>query len=331
MTRRSLYTAILIISLTASVEAKLPLRFSIGSVMEWGFGTTEYNLDAFEANEGTVTYVRSRLEFPLDAAMAGIRFEVRSLRDGRQDWAAMIRILRNLNNPGQQMLDHDWLNDVKTSYTESDAELSATVFDVEVSRVVAYSDAIDLALMAGFSYHYIYQDIVGYDGWWLADDNSTRLPISRSGLAMTYKVKYAMPQIGLAPAIQFSKNLRVDAKAAFTRLFVSDVDDHVLRNKLSKADGPGIGYLTRLCLHYAFRGSENHGISIDLTARFTSLRAEISQTQSWYGNDPADDYRDPITGEIVIIDNTGAVAVGIDHEIRSKQYSLGFRINYTFR
>jgi len=143
-------------------------------------------------------------------------------------------------------------------------------------------------------------------------------------------VTYKLPQIGLLSSAQLGRKLRIEGKAAIARVFVSDVDDHVLRKKISEADGPGTGFVSYLGLRYALKETERRDMFVELIGEYIYIKADMSQKQTWYGNDPADDYIDPDTGELVVIDNTGDVIVGLDHAVRSTQYSIGLRIGLAF-
>jgi len=332
--RKAFFAALLLALMTVQpAVATGKVRISVSPVFTRNFGTTEYTLRGnVLVSENEIVQLKSTLEFPVDVAMAGGRLEICRIGDKGRDWAIRARVLTSVNDPGKKMLDHDWLDNTKFSFTESDAEANVTILDVDISKSIVGSERFDLALMAGFMYEKISQDAIGYEGWQLNpfDPSPTQVPVSGSGLALLYDVTYKLPQIGLLPSAQLGRKLRIEGKAAIVRVFVSDVDDHVLRKKISEADGPGTGFVSHLGFRYALKETERRDIYVELIGEYISIKADMSQKQTWYGNDPADDYIDPDTGEPVINDNTGDVIVGLDHAIRSTQYSIGLRIGLAF-
>jgi outer membrane protease len=301
------------------------IRISVSPVLTHNSGTTEYTLRVGGR-------LKSQLEFPVDVALAGGQLEIRKTINNGGEWAVRARVLTSVNDPGEKMLDHDWLDNIKFSFTESNAEARVTILDVDISKSIVGSERFGIALMAGFMYEKISQDIIGFKGWQLNPFDTSRIQVSvsGSGLALLYDVTYKLPQIGLLPSAQIGKKLRIEGKVAIARVFVSDVDDHVLRKKLSVADGPGTGVLSHIGLRYALKETERRDMFVELIGEYISIKADMSQKQTWYGNDPADDFIDPDTGELVVNDNTGDVIVGIDHAIRSTQYRIGLRIGLSF-
>jgi hypothetical protein len=180
--------------------------------------------------------------------------------------------------------------------------------------------------LAGFRYQRTKQTIDNYSGWQKHLDEPTLVysdSVTFSVVnvpALTYEVKYGSPQVGLMVRLGSAHRSSVSAKAAFAPVFASDEDDHIQRNKLSTASGNGPGIAAGFKAHLVTRGSEKATPFVDVVADLHSLTVSTSQTQQWYGDDPA----------TPTIDDTGHIEPGIPHEIRSTQLSLGFRFGVSF-
>ncbi len=104
-------------------------------------------------------------------------------------------------------------------------------------------------------------------------------------------------------------------------VFASDVDDHILRNKISKASGTGPGFYSSIEFNLIIN-PENPGLKpfISLGADFSILSVSSGQTQSWYGDDPISDDED----------ETGQVKENIPHKFTGLQLTLGLQVGLAF-
>jgi hypothetical protein len=311
------YSVIAMILLTASAAcADTNVKFAAGPYVKINFGDTRYTMDLLALDsDSNLVRLKSKLEFPLDAVSAGVQFQVAGYKPGFRDWFVHGRVLRNVNDPGDKMIDSDWGDGIKFSYTESEPELSLTEIDLQGNKWVAGNDMFSLELTAGYRYQKIEQDIVGYRGWQL-DQNGQTISVSGTEPGLFYRVVYNMPHVGVLPSVHPLRGLSIFLRAAYSRVFMSDYDDHLLRKKVAVADGAGNGFIGKLHLSYQPAPPADR-ISFDIEGEIVRIQADLSQTQRWYGDDPID-------GE----DNTGQVITGIPHEIESTQYNIGLRVSY---
>lgn len=334
-------TIICLLCVITSSHAKVKMTFSpeIGIMG----GTTEYEMDIKGyfvdyrdvIPDTTIRRVTSLLEFPLDVTICGLSGEINPMEEPNR-WSIKLKYLTNLNNPGSKMIDTDWDEIVsifpytKFSYTESDAEMDMTIIDLEARFCVMEKHKIDISVFAGGRYQKIYQDVIGIDGWqrpFNVDSiyyyPSQDLPLYQDIVVGTYEIELKQIKVGFLSDIYLSDRISSQIKIAFAPVFFDDIDDHVLRNKESTANGDGKGYIAGFNLRYNKPGSKLS--YIQLNASYNSLSAEGSQTQYWYGDDPSTDDGDPNTTDDI---DTGLIISGLPHTIKSKQYSISLQVGF---
>jgi hypothetical protein len=313
------------------------VKFSVSPVIAKQFGYTEYQLDIQGAviaptGDTLLRKARSLLEFPVDVMMGGISVTVMSAPAEKHPWSVEAGILTNIGDPEGRMKDFDWdrvpgYYDLLWSYTESDAEMQSIILSLEITREMYRRNSLGVSLLAGFRYQRIWQTIDNYTGWQRQLDEPTLqygdpINFAVAGVeALTYEVKYASPRVGLMARLGSQHRSSVSAKAVFAPVFASDEDDHLQRNKISTASGNGPGISAGFKAHLMTRGNEKATPFVDIVADLHSLTVSTSQTQRWYGDDPA----------TPSIDDTGSISAGIPHKIRSTQLSLGLRFGISFR
>ena len=344
MKQHILATLLITILLASSAAMAEPIKISFAPWFGHNYGETEYILDLSgwlpdengdmildQFGNPLIARIKSQLEFPLDIAMAGLTARLDPGSDS-DFWWFEAGIYTNLNDPGGIMTDGDWqgisgiLPFTKYSYTESEAQGSAFRFDIEGGIRVYKPGKMNVYAVVGFRYQKIKQDIIGFDGWFIPFDDATLTfddqVFTQSGIGIVgkYEVTYKQPQIGLLSSMNLTPNLRASLKTVYTPVWFDDFDDHLLRFKTSIADGTGDGFIGSLRAHYEF--AEVGGPArpfLDFNLDYVSISSSGSQTQTWYGDDPASDY-----------DDTGVSVDGIPHEVNSTQYNVGVRLGLTF-
>ncbi|MFQ5453792.1 MAG: omptin family outer membrane protease [Candidatus Zixiibacteriota bacterium] len=318
------------------------IQFSAAPSFGYNFGKTEYilevrgTLDSLLGSPRTYT-IKSQLEYPLDVAMAGFNLHLFPVND-HSLWSVTAGIFTNLNNPGGIMKDSDWqeLNGffdlTKFSYTESKAEMSSFVLNLEASYRIIKFQPVSVSLLAGLRYQKIKQDVIGYEGWQRPFDSSLfvlkdPVTISGSGKVLYYEITFKQPQIGLLTKLDFNSYFFIDIKTVYTPVFYNDLDDHILRNKLSISDGSGNGFIASVTTNYQFRTNKKVRPFIGFTTEIITLSASGSQVQKWYDDET---YTDPNTNNPVIIVPKGTAIGGIPHEITNTQYRISFKAGFIF-
>ncbi|MEW5924739.1 MAG: hypothetical protein AB1746_12200 [Candidatus Zixiibacteriota bacterium] len=306
----------------ASAEYKTTATLS--PVLGRGFGHSNYEMNTLVSADSIVVYARSKLEFPMDVFWAGGSLEFNYISNGRTDWSGNISLVTNINNPTGKMKDSDWFSspgyqELQFAYTESDVTMSAIMLNAELSRrFYSWSNA-STYLTLGLRYQKIDQDIINFSGWQL-DENLEKVYYTYNDLAMLYTVKYIMPTVGLKYRLDINQKSSFAVSAAYAFTYAEDVDDHVLRYKISTADGTGAGFLGRIN-YYNELGKPNLQSRpfFSLYADFFTAKISTGQTQTWYGDDPISDE-----------DDTGTVIKDIPHEITSTQFQMGLNFGLAF-
>lgn len=325
----------LIAGLVGTTEASAKrVKWSVAPTISMNFGQTEYEMDLqftqFDtaSNKFVTERIRSLLEFPTDFLMGGVEIEVRSHPDRLDYWGIEASLLTSLTNPGNKMTDFDWhaisgfFDLTHFSFTESDVEGKAYQLQLQGYRRLFGSRELSVAVLGGFQYYKIDQDIIGFDGWQRPFDvANTRyadsINITGTSKAIIYRVTYKMPHIGLKGRLLLPKENRIELKGALMAVFASDFDDHLLRKKRSTASGTGWGFQSELKIHLVPNpAKQKNRIFVDLAAKFLTLKVTSNQTQRWYETVVENDTEIP----------EGTVIPGVPHDFRSTQYNLGLRV-----
>lgn len=303
------------------------------------FGHTKYRFEQVGFSDSNLVIGGgSELIFPLDGLSVGLTARIRSTIGNRPDWSVMVRLQTNLIDPGDPFTDRDWETLVggqtrDFSYTESDINMNRFHALIEARKLIAARNSMALYLIAGVGYDRISQDALGFEGWQIvldSDSNRVEHSFESDMLALKYRVTYIMPHVGLSSKLFFGPKIGADFKAAFSPLLVNDKDEHVLRNFIMEAKGSGFGLLTSAAVQYDFDGAPGKKQTfIRLGGEFSYLKADVSATVRWHGNDNFDDFFDD-NGQLVINDNTGDVIGGLPHNISSRQYSLNLSFGIRF-
>ena len=299
--------------------------FNIAPKFSYSLGHTTYELNTLVAvDNGVPVYANSELEFPLNVFWAGGRVGWYNLNNGRKEWTAEISFMTNVADPGGKMKDWDWFSspgyaDLEFGYTESDAQLKGFKINAELTKRFHSWNFSSAYFVLGFKYQKVEQDIIGFEGWQL-NDNLEQVFFSSDLPALYYRVTYAQPMAGLRYSHEFNRNASIDLTAAFVYTIADDLDDHLLRYKVSESDGTGGGFLGGFVYHRNFgrMGNKSHTF-FEISADVMTLKVTTDQFQEWYGDDP-------ITPE----DDTGTRLEDIPHEFRSFQLNLGFSLGITF-
>ncbi|MBA7580907.1 hypothetical protein ES708_22805 [subsurface metagenome] len=275
--------------LGAALFADKQLEFSFTGTIARMFGQTSYELEVTDPVLG----VMSLLEFPLGSTVAGLRAALEKHTNRGMPWAVRTSFYTNLGDPSNVMKDSDWFlypdyPPIYFSYTESDTEmryLQATVrFDARLYSRRGFA----IYVTGGYRYQYVDYDIMGFEGWqyvWNGTAYELYVVSASSTLkVMEYEITHHAPMVGFAFRIA-TPNLAVDLAAGYQLLFISDYDDHILRTKLSTAEGIGHGLLCSLEGRYTLKRSIGSFMPfLFLAADFSYIYADIEQTQEWYGD-----------------------------------------------
>src|SRR6056297_1596470 len=290
-------------------------RFTVEPYLKFNFGYTDYLLKTKE--------VQSELEFPLNTLIAGGRVSYAIRNGGIDEWLFRATAGTSLIEPWGVFKDHDWYvfsgyPSVKFSYTESEVEMAYLEFSAEAEKRLFSHDDVHLYGTVKYGYQHIEQDAMGYRGWQYADDPNALdgdpyvygiALLDRDLKALEYKIIYQSFGFGGRFHWHPSRKLSLSMGLMPKLLYLRDRDDHVLRNKLSTAEGFGFVGTSEVSLTYTWSDFRNYEPYISLRGQLHYLRANTEQTQEWYGDD----------GATPNVDDTGTKITGITHIVESVQ------------
>lgn len=301
-------------------------RFTVEPYTQLVLGSTEYVLQA--------PGVQSRLEFPLNMLVLGLRSEYALSSSGTDEWRFHLSAGTAVSGPWGVLKDHDWylvegVPPIKFSYTESDADMFFFEAQAGVEKRLISGPDVHFYGSLGYSYQYITQEALGYSGWQYVqdpnppvdDDYIYAIGVMNSDLlALEYTVAYHRLVAGGVLRWRPYPSFEIDLSLLPQLMYVMDRDDHVLRNKLSTAAGFGLGGEAELSLSYRWPGTSDYQSYVSLAGGLLYLRAVTEQTQEWYGDDPG------TSG-----DDTGQKYTGITHIIQTLQGSLSLSAGVWYR
>ncbi len=326
--------------LVSSVNSQVEISFSPSiSLLN---GHTDYSMRVSGSFvDSSFTQVRqtvaSLLEFPISSKQIGFDLKL-SPQNDRTKGSFTLSYYTSISDPSDEMIDSDWdeklpyYTETHFSYTESPVDLSMYKISVEISYRLAKYRSTSFAMLIGFHQQKIKQRIVGFAGWYKRLENQTTwsnpVYFSFDDPALNYEIKFNKLLIGIQTYFEFSPQFLASVKTAFSPVFYSDTDDHLLRNKLSTSSGDGPGFTGGLNGTYYIKNKEGlskYFISFDIN--YFTANPEGKQKQEWYDDET---YIDPNTGQEVVWVESGTVFIGIPHKIKTSQTKFGLKVGYSF-
>jgi outer membrane protease len=321
---KNIAISFILILLSTVLFADDQLVFSFSGAIGRMFGQTSYELEVPDPVQG----VMSLLEFPLGSTIVNLNLDLEKKTNNTTHWAIHTSFKTNIDDPGNKMKDSDWFlfsgyPPAYFSYTESDSGMRFLQADIGVEIKLFSGRLFDLYATGGYRYQYVDYDILGYDGWQYADlspvDGQPELYVTSAPSTLKvleYHISHHAPTIGFAFSID-TPYLTLDMAAGYQLVLISDYDDHLLRTKLSTAEGPGHGILCSLEGNYTL-GPKIGSFKpyIFFAADYSYTYADIDQKQEWYGS------ADSVPA--------GTVYTGISHIIESSLFTsmLGIGLSY---
>jgi hypothetical protein len=322
-----LLAGLLVICLTCSVRATERGQFATAVSLEpelgYAFGSTEYQIALTGLdNSGNLLSIRSKLVFPLDGLVGGARLRLSRVLDPRHRLAASIGVSVPITDPSVRMTDEDWERtypgpEIKVGFTQSTAKVTGVQITAEGSYGFDYPTGPSYDVVFGLRYQRSVQDMYDYSGWY-ADSIGRIDSVSGNVHALYYRVTFVTASIGFRITAGQADRVQFRFEGAFAPTHMSDYDNHLLRKKDSRASAWGIGGLGSAGVRINLR-HRSRGISyLDLSGSVFYTKATMTQTQRWYGDDPA------TPG----VDDTGLIFAGIPYSIKTLQFGLNARLGF---
>ncbi|MBN2737594.1 MAG: hypothetical protein JXR70_11485 [Spirochaetales bacterium] len=319
---KHLFLFFLLIITSVMVYSQNPVSITLEAGAKSYFGHTTYDMNERDVNIG----IFSQLKFPLSSIMPGLSAEILLTLPSMPEIYIKPSCYINVTNPYLPMIDKDWVQfgyypKLMFSYTESREEMFFLLAELLFSSNLLKKDYDFLFFNAGYRFEYINQHAIGFKGWQTdIRDGGTYdtgfFDVPDEGII--YDIYYHSLILGLG--LKYKKPVSWNIDANYMLLWIADIDDHVLRNKLSEASGIGHGFDSSVGVKLYLGGKNSKSNPyIKLAGNFKFMAADLEQTQTYYGDDLG------FPG-----DQTGEVSEKIDHQITSLQYDLaivfGFEI-----
>ena len=328
MVRSILVRSILVLlALSIGASAGEPVTFRVAPQLGMAFGETTYEIKLAGLLEqgGDIITLRSKLGFPVDVNLTGIRAGLYGGFTELPKWSLELGIMSNLGDPRGVVTDQDWIGqlnqfEIEFSNTESDVEGSVLQFDIEGSLLLFERNRFGLSAIGGLWYEKIDQTVIGASGWQLEPgvdlfDFGNRVFFDLDGPVGEYRVTYKVPFVGLAGRLLLSPASVLSLQAAGGVALFDDFDDHLLRGKTAEADGDGFGFRSSVNFRRTFGQGGKTRPFVAVEGQLFILSADGKQKQTWYADDPA------TPG----IDDTGTAVGAIPYTVELTQYALMLR------
>ena len=296
------------------------VRFFLEPSIGKGLGGTAYDLSFPWSPNVTGS---SRLQFPQAQFELGGILGLTIDKGGKRDWLFEAGFHHSVLSVAASMDDYDWIQvsgypRIPFSYTYSADTTTDWSLSSEVAWTFLHAGAFDLSLYGMYRFQSTFHVEDGYTGWqWDPTVSPTVVVVTASAVpdVLEYTLSAHIPGLGLLAGVQFLRAARIDLRAAYTPVYVSDMDDHKLRTKLSTASGWGNGLYADLRATWQFKRTGRITPYIYIFGSLTYYVVSTTQTQYWYGT------ADPNAAQ-------GTRITGIDYVISSEQYTLGIRMGF---
>ena len=279
-------------------------------------GNTLYHISVYDATGG----IESELEFPLNTVLFGLEGGyVSKNAKGQDEFRIGLQWSMNMGSSSGKLKDSDWLTDsvdiIEVGsphpgldiYSESDIALKANIIDLRGSYNNWISDNLSIGPLGGFLYQNFQFDAsnvhqVGYGPYAPGYTGSV------SGRVLTYEVTYTILYFGMHTEIPFSNKFQAVVDLGYSPwASAEDKDDHILRQKISKAKTSGSAYLASITAQWDIEDNDFFLIR----GQYLKIDTTGTQTQTFY-------------------DGSGDVFTGINDRITSKQISASVLFNHRF-
>lgn len=230
---------------------------------------------------GEVHFPISELEFPLDVYMASAEG---SIGFGNK-WEVSASVKKNVTDDPGKMKDSDWgvywlevgypaEQNTLDIYSESDAELDALMFDVNLRYKLYKGISIGLGYThQNFDYEIsnLHQWYPSYNYYFGMESPHDRI----DGKVLTYEVTYNIPYIEIAFKGKATDNLYVEVSLGYSPIVdAEDEDHHLLRSKVNKSDCDGDAILLSLEGRYDLPKNWFLALGVDYTRIDTDGRSK---------------------------------------------------------
>ena len=231
------------------------LEISIGTEYMTGDTTYDIGYPVSVAGGGTQEgyFPFSELEWPLDFTMiradAGLELGPSVRIDGT--------VKKSVTDPDDTMIDRDWVTDANPGrldiYSESDVtDFDAVIYELDVKWNFLKRQNLDV--FAGLGYQY---QKFEYDARMINQYSPSGMPgFDYQGdgrIAISYEMTYKIPYLLVGGNFEVAPNFSLSGSFGYSPVVdATDVDQHLLRDKVSKGDMDGDAFMLDVEGRYDF-------------------------------------------------------------------------------
>lgn len=291
----------------------LALELSIVS----GYGDTGYQLEALTESVaflGVLEEIRSELVFPLDVPLLGLS-ATWNPEAGNDRWELDLDLLFSMSDPGRPMTDRDWVGGTQIALSESRSQASIRRGSSTLRWRLRQGRRTSQSLLLGLHGQDADFHLMGFEGWRRSRYSETRHAVSGTAAAIDYRVTSLTSQAGAEAAWTLGTRMQLRIAGTAGPAFAWDRDDHLLRGRLSKGGGVGVGAHVLTALDLLSGHAPRDRLTVSLVGELHHLHTWGDVTQTWYRDEdmPA-----------------GTVIRDIPYEIESLQATVGLRVGVAF-
>ena len=227
-------------------------KFSISAGFGLMAGHTTYQIGGHvDTPQGSddIHFPLSELKFPLDVYIGALNGAVKL----NEKWKIKAGLKKNITSESGKMEDSDWGilylegepgadPDSLDIYSESDTEVDLFIMDIAARYYFNEKTHKRLKFLFFIGGRYIYQkfdfDVSDLDQWYPSRPYLEHDYVS--GKVLTYEVTKHIPALIIGTELFTKGNLSLDAVLGYSPIVtVEDEDNHILRDKISKAECDG--------------------------------------------------------------------------------------------
>ena len=248
----------------------------------------------------------SKLKFPEDVLRVGASAALGWQAAPRWDWRLCGQIWKNLDDPGDKMVNEDILILQQSTgiygkddhrrvtagsrgriYSESDAELNAYGIDGKI-EFIRRTGSGDVSIFLGHRYQKLDYDLYGLQGYQsgvsaFGMTDGPLVPVSGSTKVGAYEADTQIPYFGLGYYFDAFRRLHGALSVAYSPWAqVEDEDNHMSRAMASNSDADG----SALMLKASARVDLLANVFARLTAEYTSLSVDGDTSSVFYRSTP---------------------------------------------
>ncbi|MBM3163019.1 MAG: omptin family outer membrane protease [Chlorobi bacterium] len=190
----------------------------------------------------------------------------------------------NIAKPDDPMIDKDWITDSDPTrldiYSDSSiSDFDALILDCDVEWSFLKSESG--SLYAGIGYQY---QNFKYDSNLIHQYSPSGLPgwefFGDGGVSITYEMTYSMPYVILGGAYNVTPEFALAGSVAYSPFVdAEDLDNHILRDKISEGDMEGSALMVNVSGTYSFAPN----MFLEGGLNYTWIDVDGTQTQSFSG------------------------------------------------